>query len=111
MSKCVVTDNIDVFVNAMEEQIARGLEECGMDAVHYAVNACPVDTGRLQNSITYVTNEYSGKGTYTDKKGNAFSDATAKGSVDKYTMVVGTNVEYAEFVECGTHTRKAKPYT
>ena len=52
----------------------------------YAKRLCPVDTGRLRNSITHAL----------DSGGRA--------------VYVGTNVEYAPYVELGTARQKAQPY-
>ena len=64
------------------EQAARNkaLEIIGGKAESYAKKLCPVDTGRLRNSITHQ-------------------------QYDDYTEVVGTNVEYAPYVELGHHTK------
>ena len=65
--------------------IARGLEICGGKAESYAKKLCPVDTGNLRNSITHQ-------------------------QYNEHTEVIGTNVEYAPYVELGTHRMKARPY-
>lgn len=66
--------------------IAKALEEIGLLAEGYAKKECPVDTGRLRNSITHavVSRERS--------------------------VYVGTNVEYGPYVELGTRKQKAHPY-
>lgn len=63
------------------EQAARNkaLEIIGGKAESYAKKLCPVDTGRLRNSITHQ-------------------------QYDENTEVIGTNVEYAPYVELGHHT-------
>jgi HK97 gp10 family phage protein len=71
--------------SAVEAAIARALEICGGKAESYAKLLCPVDTGRLRNSITH----------------QAESDTV---------MAVGTNVEYAPYVELGTYKMAARPY-
>lgn len=58
----------------------RALEIIGGKAESYAKKICPVDTGRLRNSITHQ-------------------------QYDDDTEVVGTNVEYAPYVELGHHTQ------
>lgn len=63
---------------ALNRAAARGLEICGGKAETYAKQLCPKDTGRLQNSITHA-------------------------QYDERTEVIGTNVEYAPFVELGHH--------
>lgn len=54
----------------------RALERVGLQAEGYAIDLAPVDTGRLRNSISHV--------------------------VDGNTVYIGTNVEYAPYVELGT---------
>lgn len=58
--------------------IATALEEIGLRAEGYAKKLTPVDTGRLRNSITHVI---SGNDVY-----------------------IGTNVEYAPYIEMGVST-------
>lgn len=67
------------------EQAARNkaLEIIGGKAETYAKKICPKDTGRLQNSITHQ-------------------------QYDDSTEVVGSNVEYAPYVELGHHTGGGK---
>jgi len=64
---------------------ARALEIIGGKAESYAKKLCPVDTGRLRNSITHQR-------------------------YDENTEVVGSNVEYAPFVELGTHKMAARAF-
>lgn len=80
----VVDSHVDEVINALQSQKKRVLEEWGMVAEAYASDYCPVDTGRLRASITYDT--------------------------DDTTMYVGTNVEYAPYVEMGTVKMQAQPY-
>ena len=73
----VVEDNTDIFLRELPIAIARALEEIGLVAEGYAKRLCPVDTGRLRNSITH--------------------------SIDTSSMsaIIGTNVEYGPYVELG----------
>lgn len=79
-------DNREQFKHALWKALARGLEEVGLVAEGYAKRLCPVDTGRLRNSITHVTS-YGAKAVY-----------------------IGTNVEYAEYVEKGTSRQEKQPF-
>lgn len=79
-------DNREQFKHAFNKALARALEEIGLAAEGYAKRLCPVDTGRLRNSITHVTS-YGAKAVY-----------------------IGTNVEYARYVELGTSRHKEQPY-
>lgn len=70
----VVADHTDEVIEALGVAIARGLEAVGIEAESDAANLCPVDTGRLRNSITHSILD------------------------DEKVAVIGTNVEYALFV-------------
>lgn len=59
---------------------ARALEIIGGKAESYAKKRCPTDTGRLKASITHQ-------------------------QYDDNTEAVGTNVDYAPYVELGHHTQ------
>lgn len=72
------TDNSQKVLAAMQEAAIRALEKCGLVAEGYAKRLCPVDTGNLRNSITHEVEEHAG------------------------TAYIGTNVEYAPYVELGT---------
>lgn len=72
------TDNSKEVLAAMHEAAARALEKCGLVAEGYAKNLCPVDTGNLRNSITHTVDE------------------------QEPAAIIGTNNEYAAYVELGT---------
>lgn len=81
-----ITDNTDAFLNALPEQIDAALTAIGLTAESYAKELCPVDTGRLRNSITNVV------------------------ELGENAVYIGTNVEYAAYVELGTSRMGARPY-
>lgn len=62
----------------------RCLVKIGLVAERYAKKIAPVQTGRLRGSITHTHDDES--------------------------AYIGTNVEYAPYVELGTSRRTAKPY-
>lgn len=68
-------DNTQDVLDAMQTALHRGLEAVGLTAESYAKQLCPVDTGRLRNSITHLTDD------------------------DNKCEYIGTNVEYAPYVE------------
>lgn len=82
----VKQDNTEPAVDGIDSAIGRALEEIGLLAENYAAKKCPVDTGNLRGSITYEV----------DAAGNA--------------VYIGTNVEYAPYVELGTSRQKAQPF-
>lgn len=75
-------NNSEQIANAIRSGIAAALEEIGLAAERFAKAACPVDTGRLRNSITHALD------------------------MGEEAVYVGTNVEYAPYVELGTHGRE-----
>ncbi len=74
-------DNTDEVLSALKRAKKRGLEAIGLTAEGYAKKDTPVDTGRLRNSISHAT--------------------------DDEAAYIGTNVEYAPYVELGSPTIKA----
>ena len=78
MTDVNITNNADEVRDAMASAIIRGLEACGMAAETYAKLGCPVDTGRLRNSIAHKVVE------------------------DEQAAYIGSNVEYAPYQELGT---------
>lgn len=77
----VFTDNSAAVIAAMEMKKRQALEAVGAAAEGHAKVITPVDTGRLQGSIGHVP----------------LDDAA----------YIGTNVEYAPYVEFGTYRTKA----
>ena len=75
-----VRDNGEIILDSISHALLRGLEKCGLVAEGYAKKLCPVDTGNLRNSITH-------KIELNDGSGSAY---------------IGTNIEYAPYVELGT---------
>jgi len=82
----VRADNREAIVDAIDRALVAALEEVGLVAEGYAKRACPVDTGRLRNSITHIVDE----GTRH--------------------VIIGTNVEYAPYVELGTRHQEKQPF-
>ena len=73
-------DNTEEVLAALEMAKKRGLEAIGLTAEGHAKKETPVDTGRLRNSISHAT--------------------------DDEAAYIGTNVEYAPYVELGARGRK-----
>lgn len=79
-------DNTEQIENAINQAIATALEEIGLSGERFAKAKCPVDTGRLRNSITHALD------------------------TDEEAVYIGTNVEYAPYQELGTHGRDGKHF-
>ena len=72
------TDNSKEVLEAIQQAAVRALEKCGLTAEGYAKKLCPVDTGNLRNSITHTVDE------------------------EEPAAYIGSNAEYAAYVELGT---------
>ena len=81
MADIKFTSNVNDILSALEKGKYNALTAIGSTAETYAKKATPVDTGRLRNSISHTVN---GEAAY-----------------------IGTNVEYAPYVELGTSRAKA----
>ena len=75
-------DNTKEVLSALEKAIERGLEAIGLTAEGHAKKETPVDTGRLRNSISHA--------------------------VEDKSAYIGTNVEYAPYIELGARGRQGK---
>lgn len=73
-------DNSKAVLDALQRAKKRGLEAIGLTAEGHAKKNTPVDTGRLRNSVSHAT--------------------------DDEAAYIGTNVEYAPYVELGAQGRK-----
>ena len=88
-------NNADKIISAFNKQVENGLRAIGLKAEGYAKGECPVDTGRLRGSITFATAKY-----HSDGEAPATgADFAQKGSPEKTSVYIGTNVEYAPYVE------------
>ena len=72
------TDHSAEVKAEFEAACLRALEKCGLVAEGYAKKDCPVDTGNLRNSITHEVKD------------------------DEKAAYIGSNTEYAAYVELGT---------
>ena len=86
MADVVFESHLGELLDALPEQIEAALTAIGMVAETYAKEECPVDTGRLRNSITHEVD------------------------MNEQAAIIGSNVEYAAYVELGTSRQKAQPY-
>ena len=79
------TSNLNEILEESKRKIAIALEICGGKAESYAKELCPVDTGNLRNSITHA-------------------------QTGEQEETIGSNVEYAPYVELGTVRMRARPF-
>ena len=77
-----LTDHSAEVLEAMKDQVILALKSIGQEAEGYAKDECPVDTGRLRNSIANKVVE------------------------EEKAVYIGSNVEYAPYVEFKDATHK-----
>lgn len=109
----VVEDNTRKVLEALNKKIDVACEIIGGMAESYAKDKCPVKTGRLQNSITHGMSGAAISKTYTANDGSpggSYSGNLPKPNGDTKTVIIGTNVEYAPYVELGTVMPKRAPH-
>lgn len=100
----------DEVLEALDLAKDAALEAIGAKAAGYAFMLAPADTGRLRNSLTWATKKTEGRSfSYADDNGVRYSYEIGNG-VDKDSVYVGTNVEYAVYQEMGTSKIDAQPY-
>lgn len=128
----IVEDNITVTKAELNKAIKAGLTECGLNMERYAKQLCPVGDpakwkwpapkgyvgGTLRNSIASAldgqipkaegsrTYKVEGKGRKAKGK---YSEQTPK-EESGHAVYIGTNVEYAPYVEFGTSKMKARKF-
>ena len=87
MSSVEVSSNLYLVLKVSKQQMVNAAISIGMLTSGYAQDLCPVDTGTLRNSITHAYNDDDGS---------------------KVTLLVGTNVYYAPYVELGHHQQPGR---
>ena len=103
----IIENNKNLILGELDEAIDRALEAMGLQAEAYVKAACTaVDTGLLRNSITYALHG-QGAATSSYKADNPKKGTPSSGSYsgtapnEPHTVFIGTNVEYAPYVEYG----------
>ena len=82
----MLKDNTDEILAEVDRLIKRKLERSALLVQRTAKQLCPVKTGTLRRSITHVM------------------------ALDGKSVYIGSNIEYAPYVEIGTSKMAAKPY-
>ena len=97
-------------ISASDEAVEKALTMIGLQMEGYAKESLTsqgaVDTGRLRGSITFATETEHSSGQSPAEAG----DYNTLGKPEKCTVTVGTNVEYAPYIEFGTSKMADRPY-
>lgn len=113
-----VENNSQIVLEDLGEAMKRALYAIGVKAVEGSVDAISgrydinpaVDTGRLRASISFVTASGEKGDSGAMSPPNAKSGDKLSGKADKNSVIVGSNVEYAEPVHNGTSKMAARPF-
>lgn len=110
----IENDNTKSILEMLKESSKTALTAVGMQAVTDVISKgdFPVDTGLLRNSITFaISGEPPAIGSYSADKGNENGSYQGTAPDDKdLTVYIGTNVEYAKYVQFGTSKMKARDF-
>lgn len=105
-----IEDHSEEAIAEMKEKVAAWLLAIGEDAATTAAGACPVDTGRLRNSITAATQTIQSPANTHGGESAEPSDYAARSLPKENEVYIGTNVEYAPYQEFGTSKIPAKHF-
>lgn len=117
-----LVDNSAAAKSQLRSAVRRALMVIGLKAERYAKANCTemkaVDTGRLRNSITFaLAGEAANVSSYTADRGKGDKppaagsySGTADGNSGDATVYVGSNVEYAPYIELGTAKMGPRPF-
>ena len=109
-----VTSYLYVVQKASEEAMMKAARMIGGAVEGHAKELCPYDTGLLRNSITFaIGGESPAIGGYTadqpDREGvvrsGKYEGSAPADDPGKVTVYIGTNVEYAPYLELGHHQK------
>ena len=112
-----VQNNSQLVLEEFEKAAERALYAIGVKAVEGSVDAISgrydidpaVDTGRLRASISFITPTDKG-GSGQPKPANAQSGDELTGTAEENSVVVGSNVEYAEKIHNGDSKMPGRPF-
>ena len=113
-----ITDNSDKVREELESAVEKALYKCGLTAQGYAKQTLTdngnVDTGRLRASIAFaLSGEEAAPSSYSGdhgEEGGSYSGTAPEEGDGTKSVWIGTNVEYAEKIECGSSSSRAYPY-
>ena len=105
-----VSSNLYVVLKASEDAMMKAARMIGGSVEGHAKGLCPYDTGLLRNSITFaIGGEAPATGSYVADlpddegivKSGKYEGTAPADDPGKVSVYVGTNVEYAPYLELG----------
>jgi len=114
MSELQVTSHVNEVQDELKRRISVISEAVGLQAEGYAIKEITdmgaVDTGRLRNSITFVTENAQGSPNTQSGAKAKTEDYAPHGVPAMGEVYIGTNVEYAQYIELGARGRAPRPF-
>lgn len=102
-----VKDSSKDLVTKLEKRVPVILEACGLVGEEHAKKDARVDTGRYRSSITHTVSGQGGQvHQYRDDGGKQFTETLQAVPESERAVYIGTNVEYALYLEQKDHTIK-----
>ena len=94
-------NNLPAIMDAVNDRVETALKQCGEAIEGWAKQDTPVDTGLLRNSLTYgLSGQATNISSYSDDAGNQQGSYSSPApSTQDNAVYVGSNVEYAPYVE------------
>lgn len=112
-----ITSHKQEAIEAKDEAVRRAMIQIGMAAETYAKLLCPVGTPESTGIEGYIGGTLRGSITYATEEQHSSGQAPAKGAdykilatPEKERVYIGTNVEYAIYVEMGYRRKEPRPY-
>lgn len=110
----VVDSHLDELKLEFIHKVPAIMEAIGLQAEGNAIKEITkmkaVDTGRLRNSITFATTTAQGSPNGEGGEPALPSDYNKLANPEFGTMYIGTNVEYAPYIEYGARKMKGRPF-
>ncbi len=122
MNEVQLVSNITYVRKATERAMKKAARMIGGTVAGHAVEACPVDTGLLRNSITfalggeppeitsYQSNDTDKNGKQIERTEGQYTENAPKDDDNEVTVYVGTNVQYAPYQELGAPSINLDPH-
>lgn len=118
MGEFVFESHVNEVFEELNKRVPVILQGVGLEAEGNAVSEITamgaVDTGRLRNSITYATATTQGAAnTQPVNKPDGVaksSDYATHGTPEDDSVYIGTNVEYAQYIEKGQKGKPGRPF-
>lgn len=114
MSELIVKSNLGEVKAELANRIPVILNAVGLQAEGNAIEEITkmkaVDTGRLRNSITFATSEMQGNPNTKEGAKADPADYEPRMTPEKDSVYIGTNVEYAPYIELGARSMAPRPF-